>query len=128
MKYWIDRVRNSDSPDDVAVVPVSYVAPEEFHAQLNQIIAPEDEIVTSIDDVKNEWTFVIKSGDVFPIQIIVSTQTTFENSVFDKMFFPVVYRGHIVMENRLFKKDGEVTVQSANMPIFNLNKYDLEQS
>jgi hypothetical protein len=127
MNYWVDRVRNSNSPPDIVVIPVSYVAPEEFHEQLKQILAPEDEIVTSVDDVKNDWTFVIKSGDVFPVQIIASTQTTFDNSSFDRMFFPVVYRGHIVMEDRLFKKSGDVTVQSANMPIFNLNKYDIDK-
>jgi len=127
MKYWVDRVRTPDSSSDPGFAPISFVSPPEFHHLLKQIIAPEDEIISSDEDAVNEWIFLLKSGDVFPVQIIVSTQTTIDNSKFDGMDFPVVYRGHVVFERRFYKKDAHDVAQST-IPIFNLNKYDEEIS
>jgi len=127
MKYWVDRVRTSDSTTDPVFSPISFVSPPEFHHLLKQIIAPEDEIISSAEDAINEWIFLLKSGDVFPVQVIVSTQTTLDNSSFDAMDFPIVYRGHVVFERRFYKKNARDVAQST-MPIFNLNKYDEEKS
>jgi hypothetical protein len=109
MQYWIDRVRIHEGPTDVTVVPVSFVTANLIHHdQLNRLVAPEDQIV----DI-----------DVLPVQIIASIQTTLENSKFDAMMFPVVYRGFPVFEKRFYKKNGSgENVQQANMPIFNLNR------
>jgi hypothetical protein len=120
VQYWLDRVRTNDGPSDVEVVPVSFVTTE--HAdQLKRLIAPEDEIVDGEEAAKNEWVFELKPGDVFPVQIIASIQSTLDASKFDGMMFPVVYRGSPVFEKRFYKRSGSENVQQANMPIFNLN-------
>jgi hypothetical protein len=122
MQYWVDRVRVSSGPYNVTVTPVSFVAPTEFHEQLQQLIAPEDEIVSFVHEAKKDWTFVIKSGDVFPVQIIASIETTLSSEVFDAMDFPVVYRGWPVDERRFFRTRGDYFVKTkATIPIFNLN-------
>ena len=123
MQYWIDRVRIHEGPTDVTVVPVSFVAANPIHHdQLNRIVAPEDQIVDMVECASNDWVFVLKPGDVLPVQIIASIQTTLDNSKFDGMMFPVVYRGFPVLEKRFYKKSGSGdNVQQANMPIFNLN-------
>jgi hypothetical protein len=120
VQYWLDRVRVNNGPTDVTVVPVSFVTTE--HAdQLKRLIAPEDEIVDGEEAAKNEWVFELKPGDVFPVQIIASIQSTLDASKFDGMMFPVVYRGSPVFEKRFYKRSGSENVQQANMPIFNLN-------
>jgi hypothetical protein len=122
-QYWIDRVRIHEGPTDVTVVPVSFVVANEYqHDQLNRLVAPEDEIVDGEEVVTKDWVFVLKPGDVLPVQIIASIQTTLDNSKFDAMMFPVVYRGFPVYEKRFYKRTGGDNVQQANMPIFNLNK------
>ena len=123
-QYWIDRVRVHEGPTDVSVVPVSFVVANEFqHDQMNRLVALEDEIVDMVEVAKNDWVFELKPGDVLPVQIIASIQTTLDNSKFDAMMFPVVYRGFPVLEKRFYKKGGsDENVQQANMPIFNLNK------
>jgi len=120
VQYWIDRVRVHEGPTDVSVVPVSFVTTE-LADQLNRMVAPEDEIVDGEEAAKNEWIFELKPGDVFPAQIIASIQTTLDNSKFDAIMFPVVYRGVPVFEKRFYKRSGGETTQHANMPIFNLN-------
>jgi hypothetical protein len=128
VQYWIDRVRINDGPTDVTVVPVSFVTTD-LTDQLNRLVAPEDEIVDGEEAAKNEWIFVLKPGDVLPVQIIASIQTTLDNSKFDGMMFPVVYRGVPVFEKRFYKKNGpHENVQQANMPIFNLNPPPAESS
>jgi len=120
MQYWIDRVRVRGGPTDVSVVPVSFVT--DHHDQLSRLVTPEDEIVDTVESATKDWVFVLKSGDVLPVQIIASIQTTLDNSKFDGMMFPVVYRGFPVLEKRFYKKNGsDENVQQANMPIFNLN-------
>ena len=123
MQYWIDRVRIHEGPTDVTVVPVSFVAANLVqHDQLNRLVTPEDEIVDMVECATKDWVFVLKPGDVLPVQIIASIQTTLDNSKFDAMMFPVVYRGFPVFEKRFYKKNGSgENVQQANMPIFNLN-------
>lgn len=123
MQYWIDRVRIHEGPTDVTVVPVSFVAANAIHHdQLNRLVTPEDEIVDMVECASKDWVFVLKSGDVLPVQIIASIQTTLDNSKFDGMMFPVVYRGFPVLEKRFYKKNSsDENVQQANMPIFNLN-------
>jgi hypothetical protein len=122
-QYWIDRVRVHEGSTDVTVVPVSFVVANEYqHDQLNRLVAPEDEIVDGEEVVTKDWVFVLKPGDVLPVQIIASIQTTLDNSKFDAMMFPVVYRGFPVYEKRFYKRTGGDNVQQANMPIFNLNK------
>lgn len=117
--YWLDRVRVNGRPA-VTVVPVSFVTTE--HAdQLKSLVAPEDEVVDGEEAATKDWVFEIKPGDVLPVQIIASIQTTFDNSKFDGMMFPVVYRGVPVLEKRLYKRTGGENVQQANMPIWNLN-------
>jgi hypothetical protein len=127
LQYWLDRARVKDGPDDVTVVPVSFVTTE--HAdQLKRIVAPEDEIVDGEEAAKHDWIFEIKPGDVFPVQIIASIQATLDASKFDGMMFPVVYRGSPVFEKRFYKRSGSENVQQANMPIFNLNPPPVESS
>lgn len=122
MQYWIDRVRIHEGPTDMTVVPVSFVAANLVqHDQLNRLVTPEDEIVDMVECATKDWVFVLKPGDVLPVQIIASIQTTLDNSKFDAMMFPVVYRGFPVFEKRFYKKNGSDDVQQANMPIFNLN-------
>ena len=117
--YWLDRARINDGPTDVTVVPVSFVTTE--HAdQLKRLVAPEDEIVDGEEAVKNDWVFELKPGDVFPVQIIASIQATLDNSKFDGMMFPVVYRGSPVLEKRFYKRLSSENVQQSSMPIFNL--------
>ena len=120
LQYWIDRVRVTDGPADVTVVPVSFVTTE--HAdQLKRIIAPEDEIVDGEEAAKNDWVFELKPGDVFPVQIIASIQATLDKSKFDGMMFPVVYRGSPLLQKRFYKRSGGENIQQSSMPIFNLN-------
>ena len=122
VQYWIDRVRVHEGPTDVSVVPVSFIAANAVqHDQLNRMVAPEDEVVDMIEVATKDWVFELKPGDVFPAQIIASIQTTLDNSKFDAIMFPVVYRGAPVFEKRLYKKSGGDTVQQASIPIFNLN-------
>jgi hypothetical protein len=120
MQYWIDRVRVNGGPTDVTVVPVSFVTTEEHADQLKCIVAPEDEIVDGEEAAKNDWVFELKPGDVFPVQIIASIQATLDNSKFDGMMFPVVYRGSPVLEKRFYKRLSCENVQKSSMPIFNL--------
>ena len=120
MQYWIDRVRVNGGPTDVTVVPVSFVTTEEHADQLKRIVAPEDEIVDGEEAAKNDWVFELKPGDVFPVQIIASIQATLDNSKFDGMMFPVVYRGSPVLEKRFYKRLSSENVQQSSMPIFNL--------
>jgi hypothetical protein len=128
VQYWLDRARINDGPTDVTVVPVSFVTTE-LADQLKCIVAPEDEIVDGEEVAKNDWIFELKPGDVFPVQIIASIQATLDNSKFDGMMFPVVYRGVPVFEKRFYKKNGpHENVQQANMPIFNLNPPPAESS
>jgi len=124
VQYWIDRVRVTDGPTDITVVPVSFVVANSYQDnQLKRLVAPEDEIIVldMIDEAKNDWIFELKSGDVLPVQIIASIQATLDASKFDGMMFPVVYRGSPVLEKRFYKRSGGENVQQANMPIFNLN-------
>ncbi|NBX49107.1 hypothetical protein EBT25_04025 [bacterium] len=124
MQYWIDRVRIFGGPEHPVVTPVSFVVPPEHVDALHSLAAPEDELVTDVSEATKPWTFVIKPGDVFPVQIVASIQTTLDAAEpFDAMMFPIVYRGHVVEERRLFKTAGEyANTQRASMPIFNLNK------
>jgi hypothetical protein len=123
VQYWLDRVRVNEGPTDVAVVPVSFVVANAFqHDQMNRLVAPEDEIVDGEEVATKDWVFVLKPGDVLPVQIIASIQTTLDNSKFDGMLFPVVYRGFPVFEKRFYKRTGGENAQQANMPIFNLNR------
>ena len=124
MQYWIDRVHTSeDSPEVTEYSPVSFVTHDT--EQLKSMLAPDDEVVSEVHEATKEWTFVMKPGDVFPVQIIASIQSTLSASTdnpFDAMKFPVVYRGHVVEERRLFKTRGDyLNIQTASMPIFNLN-------
>lgn len=121
LQYWLDRARITGGPTDVNVVPVSFVTTEHMD-NLKRIVAPEDEIVDGEEAAKNDWIFEMKPGDVFPVQIIASIQATLENSKFDGMMFPVVYRGNPVSEKRFYKKNsGTENIQQATIPIFNLN-------
>jgi hypothetical protein len=121
--YWLDRVRINGGTTDVTVVPVSFVVANAFqHDQMNRLVAPEDEVVDGEEVATKDWVFVLKPGDVLPVQIIASIQTTLDNSKFDAMLFPVVYRGFPVYEKRFYKRTGGDNVQQANMPIFNLNR------
>jgi hypothetical protein len=120
VQYWIDRVRINEGPTEITVVPVSFVTTE-CTEQLKRLVTPEDEIVDGEEAATNEWVFELKPGDVLPVQIIASIQTTLDNSKFDGMMFPVVYRGFPVFERRFYKRSGGENVQQANMPIFNLN-------
>jgi hypothetical protein len=127
LQYWIDRVRVSGGPTDVTVVPVSFVVANAYqHDQLNRLVAPEDEIVDMVEVAKNDWVFVLKAGDVLPVQIIASIQTTLDASKFDGMMFPVVYRGSPLLEKRFYKRSSSENVQQASMPIFNLNPVPVE--
>ena len=125
LQYWIDRVRVTGGPTDVTVVPVSFVTTE-LTDQLKRLVAPEDEIVDTVEAAKNDWVFELKPGDVLPVQIIASIQTTLDNSKFDAMMFPVVYRGSPVLEKRFYKRSGGENVQQSSMPIFNLNPVPVE--
>ena len=120
LQYWIDRVRVNGGPTDVTVVPVSFVTTE-LTDQLKRLVAPEDEIVDTVEDAKNDWVFELKPGDILPVQIIASIQTTLDNSKFDGMMFPVVYRGSPLLEKRFYKRSSSENIQQANMPIFSLN-------
>ena len=120
LQYWIDRVRVNGGPTDVTVVPVSFVTTEHVD-QLKRLVAPEDEIVDTVEDAKNDWVFELKPGDILPVQIIASIQTTLDNSKFDGMMFPVVYRGSPLLEKRFYKRSSSENIQQANMPIFSLN-------
>lgn len=122
VQYWLDRVRINEGPKDVSVVPVSFIAPEHMRENLESLTTSEDEIVDGEEAATKDWIFEIKRGDVLPVQIIASIQTTLDNSKFDAMMFPVVYRGVPILERRFYKRNstGE-NVQQANMPIFNLN-------
>ena len=120
LQYWIDRVRINGGPTDVTVVPVSFVTTE-LTDQLKRLVAPEDEIVDTIEAAKNDWIFELKPGDVLPVQIIASIQTTLDNSKFDGMMFAVVYRGSPLFEKRFYKRSGGENIQQSSMPIFNLN-------
>lgn len=127
--YWLDRARINDGPTDVTVVPVSFVVANAYqHDQLNRLVAPEDEIVDMVDVVRNDWVFELKPGDVLPVQVIASIQSTLDASKFDAMMFPVVYRGNPVLEKRFYKRSGGENVQQASMPIFNLNPPSVESS
>jgi len=127
LQYWIDRVRVNGGPTDVTVVPVSFVVANSYqHDQLNRLVAPEDEIVDMVEVVKNDWVFELKSGDVLPVQIIASIQTTLDVSKFDGMMFPVVYRGSPLLEKRFYKRSGGENIQQGSMPIFNLNPVPVE--
>ena len=118
--YWLDRVHVNEGPSDVTAVPVSFVTTE--HAdQLKSLVTPEDEIVDGEEAATKDWVFEIKPGDILPVQIIASIQATLDNSKFDGMMFPVVYRGFPVFEKRFYKRSGGENIQQANMPIFNLN-------
>jgi hypothetical protein len=122
-QYWIDRVRVNGGPTDVTVVPISFVVANAYqHDQLNRLVAPEDEIVDGEEVATKDWVFVLKPGDVLPVQIIASIQTTLDNSKFDGMMFPVVYRGFPVSEKRFYKRTGGENVGHAKMLIFNLNR------
>ena len=128
VQYWIDRVRIFGGDEHPNVTPVSFVVPPEHVDALHSLAAPEDELVTDISEATKDWTFVIKSGDVFPVQIVASIQATFDAAnEFDAMMFPVVYRGHVIEERRLFKTKGDYSnVHRASMPIFNLNKPNVD--
>ena len=131
VQYWIDRVRVTDGPTDITVVPVSFVVANSYQDnQLKRLVAPEDEIIVldMIDEAKNDWIFELKSGDVLPVQIIASIQATLDASKFDGMMFPVVYRGSPVLEKRFYKRSSSENVQQASMPIFNLNPPPAESS
>jgi hypothetical protein len=131
VQYWIDRVRVTDGPTDITVVPVSFVVANSYQDnQLKRLVAPEDEIIVldMIDEAKNDWIFELKSGDVLPVQIIASIQATMDASKFDGMMFPVVYRGSPVLEKRFYKRSSSENVQQASMPIFNLNPPPAESS
>jgi hypothetical protein len=130
VQYWLDRARVKDGPTDITVVPVSFVTANLVqHDQLNRLVAPEDEIVDGEEVASKGWIFVLKPGDVLPVQIIASIQATLDASKFDGMMFPVVYRGVPVFEKRFYKKNGpHENVQQANMPIFNLNPPPAESS
>jgi hypothetical protein len=129
LQYWIDRVRVNGGPTDVTVVPVSFIVANSYqHNQLKRLVAPEDEIIVldMIEEAKNDWIFEIKSGDVLPVQIIASIQTTLDNSKFDGMMFPVVYRGSPLLEKRFYKRSSSENIQQSSMPIFNLNPVPVE--
>ena len=129
LQYWIDRVRVNGGPTDVTVVPVSFIVANSYqYDQLKRLVAPEDEIIVldMIEEAKNDWIFEIKSGDVLPVQIIASIQTTLDNSKFDGMMFPVVYRGSPLLEKRFYKRSGGENIQQSSMPIFNLNPVPVE--
>jgi hypothetical protein len=122
LQYWIDRVRVNGGPTDVTVVPVSFVVANAYqHDQLKRLVAPEDEIVDTIEAAKNDWIFELKPGDVLPVQIIASIQATLDASKFDGMMFPVVYRGSPLFEKRFYKRSSSENIQKSSMPIFNLN-------
>jgi hypothetical protein len=89
-------------------------------------VAPEDEIVDGEEAAKNDWVFELKPGDILPVQIIASIQTTLDNSKFDGMMFPVVYRGSPLFEKRFYKRSGGENIQQSSMPIFNLNPVPVE--
>ena len=129
LQYWIDRVRVNGGPTDVTVVPVSFIVANSYqYDQLKRLVAPEDEIIVldMIEEAKNDWIFEIKSGDVLPVQIIASIQTTLDNSKFDGMMFPVVYRGSPLLEKRFYKRSSSENTQQSSMPIFNLNPVPVE--
>jgi len=122
MQYWIDRVHTSGAFSEVTYSSVSFVTQDS--TQLQSLLAPDDEVVGTVQEATKEWTFVLKPGDVLPVQIIASIHSTFSatEGQFDAMIFPVVYRGHMVEERRLFKTKGDyLNVQRSTMPIFNLN-------
>jgi hypothetical protein len=122
MQYWIDRVHTSGAFSEVTYSSVSFVTQDS--TQLQSLLAPDDEVVGTVQEATKEWTFVLKPGDVLPVQIIASIHSTFTatEGQFDAMIFPVVYRGHMVEERRLFKTKGDyLNVQRSTMPIFNLN-------
>lgn len=125
MNYWKDRVFTTQGPTDVKYAPVSFVVPPEHVDAMHSLMAPRDEMVTCPEDATKQWTFVIKAGDVFPAQIIASIHSTLEASDFEAMIFPVVYRGHVVEERRMFQTQNDYfNIQRASMPIFNLNPPD----
>jgi len=124
MQYWIDRVHISGGSQDVTHTPISFVAPGEFHDQLKTLCTPKDEIVDAPEKATLEWVFVLKTGDVLPVQIIASIHETFQSTnAFDCMIFPVAYRGYPVQENRLYRTAGGDVSMKSIMPIFNLNTY-----
>lgn len=122
MNYWKDRVFTTQGPKDVKYAPVSFVVPPEHVDSVHSLMAPNDEMVTNPEEASKPWTFVIKSGDVFPAQIIASIHSTLEASDFEAMLFPIVYRGYVVEERRMFQtKNDYFNIQRSSMPIFNLN-------
>ena len=122
MNYWKDRVHATQDPQDVKYSPVSFVVPVDHVDAVHSLMAPQDELVTAPEEATKPWTFVIKAGDVFPVQIIASIHSTLEASEFDAMMFPIVYRGYVVEERRMFRtKEDCFNVQRSSLPIFNLN-------
>lgn len=122
MNYWKDRVHTTQGPQEVKYAPVSFVVPVDHVDAVHSLMAPQDELVTASEEATKPWTFVIKSGDVFPVQIIASIHATLDESEFDSMMFPIVYRGHVIEERRMFRtKEDCFNVQKSSIPIFNLN-------
>jgi hypothetical protein len=123
MQYWTDRVHSTNDASELTYIPISFVTDDPV--SLESLVAPNDEVVSDVTQATKEWTFLLKKGDVFPVQIIASIHSTFESigdEPFDAMMFPIVYRGHPVEERRLFRTKGDyLNVQHATMPIFNLN-------
>ena len=131
MQYWIDRVHVSGGVQEVKHIPISFVAPVELHDQLKTLCTPEDEIVDAREKASHEWVFVLLPGDVLPVQIIASIHTTFQSTdAFDRMIFPIAYRGYPVEEERLYRTTGELSnkIMKSIMPIFNLNTYSMNTS
>lgn len=129
MNYWKDRVFTTQGPADVKYEPVSFVVPPEHVDAMHSLLAPDDEMVTKPEEATKPWTFVVKPGDVFPVQIIASIHSTLEATEFDAMMFPVVYRGHAVEERRMFRTNEDCfNIQRASMPIFNLNPPNVDAS
>lgn len=96
--------------------PISFVCENPNHRDmLEAIITRDDEIVDAPEKAKHDRIFMLKSGDVFPYEIIRSL-----HKINISAAIPVIYNGSLVgQEVRFFIKNSQ-NIGEMKFPIYNL--------
>jgi hypothetical protein len=117
----LDRPNDPDTPDLVldfwkkTAPPVSFVAPH--HAKyLRTLMVAGDEVVATEAEARNNFIFILKEYDIFPIEIILNLYA------FDYCVeFPVSINGSFgEFEIRYIKKGNEIIKGQSKTPIYTL--------
>ena len=110
----VDELQLDFLEDDCPAVSFVYENPNQ-RDMLEAIITPNDEIVDAPEKATHDRVFVLKSGDVFPYEIIRSLHK-FNISI----AIPIVYNGALVIPDVRFFVRNSQNMGEIKVPIYNL--------